>query len=334
MRIRSAACLAAVAIVLAATGCRTKLTQPPYASDPPPVRELMDATEAQLQTIQVPKAKIHEARRPGAGLELVAEAPASFAGRIHIGGNELLQLAVNPEEYALRLVEPRISAMPPGFYTGPPSQCAVETLIGVSMSAEQLTALLLGGGPVIEGPLEVVSQKWSRSRARELIQLRTPAVEQELEFAWENGRWWFAGASLWQRSGDDLTWLWTIRHEKLHTVDGVVLPSRTVVRQPTATRKRRKRRRKKDALELVIDYSEQVVNPPIAGGGQGGDTWDDEWEDEDGWEDEDSPESASSTEPPAPETDQPATEVAPAIAPAFRLDGAGLTPRGDLCRTP
>jgi hypothetical protein len=302
----------------------------------------MDATAAQLQTIQVPRAKIHEARRPGGGLELVAQAPANFAGRIHVGGHEILQLAVNPQAYALRMVESRAAGLAPGFYTGPPSRCAVETLVGVSLSPEQLTSLLLGGGPVLEGPLEVLSQRWSRSRARELLRLRSSTHEQELEFAWRDGHWWFAGASLWTRKGDDLRWLWTIRHEELHSVGGFVLPKRTIVEQPDGEASKRKRRRKKDVLALVIDYKEQIPNPPIAGGGAQGDTWDEnDWDDDEGWENDGESSGGDTAEAGAKPGDEPTTNPAdpdpkPAadIAPAFRLNASGLTPRGDLCRTP
>jgi hypothetical protein len=125
--------------VLLFAGCRG--TEPPYPpGKAPEIADLMAAAAPSLRAIQVPRAKVRQGGGPAANLMLVAQAPARFSGTIQIAGNELVTLAVNEDEYGLRWVGGRDGAgsLTPGFYSGPPSRCAVETLLGVDLEPEGL----------------------------------------------------------------------------------------------------------------------------------------------------------------------------------------------------
>ncbi|GEM_PF-2061686 len=314
------------------SGCRPRPMRAPYALAPTPT-VLLAATRAQLSTIQVPRAKIHQALRPGASLEMVAQAPANFAGKIHLGGHEILQIAVDPDAYSLRVVESRDGALKPGFYTGPPSRCAVKTLVGVSLSPQQLSVLLLGGGPMIDAPQEIFDQRWDTATGREIISLKNTRHEQQLEFVWRQRRWWFAGATVWKLSNDrhhPRRWLWTIRHEKFHTVGAYVLPKRTVILQPSSTvetrrRRRRRRRSRGHVLELIIAYQEQIPNPSLGPPQQENDDWDDDWDDETIAHPR-RDELDASTSP-----DRDGSKSTTVLPTPFRLDATGLSIQGDLC---
>lgn len=317
--------ISTVALCLALAGCRG--VEPPYPPDQPPhVADLLAAAAPSLTSIQVPRAKIRQGGGPAANLMLVAQSPARFAGTLQVAGNELVSLAVNEESYGLRWVGGRegAGARAPGFYSGPPSRCAVESLLGVELEPETLVDVLLGGAPLIDPPHVFVDRSWDRKRGRELLRIQNDQYQQELEFVWLGNRWQFAGATLWSLAADGSTsWRWTIRHEDLHVVDGAWLPTKTQITQPKPSGR--------GELTLNVSFQKQIANPPLGGslpseppreGEDGpppnaGDGWDDDWDDEDGsGEDE--------TEP------EPEPEKAP-IPPQFIGNPTGLTPRGDPC---
>lgn len=309
--------------------CRGAPTTPPYPEGGEPTGEqLLGVMAPQFETIQVPRAKIRfRAGLPSVGLELVAQAPSRFAGRVHAAGNEIVQLAVHEELYALRMVESRPGTLATGFYRGPPSTCAVQQLIGVPLSPRSVAALLLGGGPLVDGG-RIVSQGWNkkpleprgatraykrkrrREGGRERLNLESDTHRQIVEFAWVEGGWVFAGASLWSL-GEGAQWEWTITHHDLRRSPDGVLPRRTQIHQGDG---------EGGLATLTITYAETVVNPTLPGTEiETADEWDDE-----GWEDDES----EDPEPPEESVPEPAPEPIP---PAFVLDSAGLVDRGDLC---
>lgn len=338
----------AVLCVLLFAGCRG--TEPPYPpGKPPEVADLMAATAPSLHAIQVPRAKVRQGGGPAANLMLVAQAPARFSGTIQIAGNELVTLAVNEEAYGLRWVGGRDGAgsLLPGFYSGPPSRCAVETLLGVDLEPEAFVDLVLGGAPLIDEPHEILDRSWDRKTARERLRIGNAYEQQELAFAWIDGHWQFAGSTLWVLEGGKPRWLWTISHEELHEVDGELLPRHTQIRQPKPNGK--------GEIVLNISFQKQVANPALGGqlssdpprelvndadGEDGedapppnaGDGWDDDWGDE---EEEGEAGGAEPAEPaePEPKVAAPAEPKAapPVIPPQFKGNPTGLTPRGDLC---
>jgi hypothetical protein len=288
----------------------------------------MAATAPSLSSVQVPRAKIRQGAGPAASLMIVAQSPDRFAGTIQVSGNELVSLAVNEESYGLRWVGGRegAAALTPGYYSGPPSRCAVGTLLGIDLEPEALVELVLGGAPLIDEPYEVVGRSWDRKAGRERLRIANARYEQELAFAWIDGHWQFAGASLSTASGD---WLWTISHEELHEVGGEILPAKTEIRRPKA-KGRGEQVLKVSFLKQVPNPSfggEQSSDPPPEDGGQpanAGDTWD-EWDDDD-WDEEDG---GGEDEGEGDDGEEP--ESAP-IPPQFVGNPTGLTPRGDLCR--
>ncbi|KIG14551.1 hypothetical protein DB30_06699 [Enhygromyxa salina] len=333
--------LALVGLLMTSVAC--KGIEPPYPpGQVPEVNALMLATAPALQSIQVPRAKVRQGGGPAASLMLVAQAPARFSGTIQISGNELVTLVVNEDEYGLRWVGAREGAksLTPGYYSGPPSRCAVETLLGVSLEPEAFVEMILGGAPLIDGPHQVLDRKWDRKAGRERLRIANDRYEQELSFAWidkpnaANGHWQFAGASLWAvGSGGAPTWLWTISHEELHMVDGAVLPAKTQIRQP-------KPNGRGEAV-INVSFQKQVPNPQLGGelsadpppddagpggedGANAGDEWDDDWGDDAdpaGGDSDDGSVDAGADAEPRP----------PAIPVQFVGNPTGLTPRGDLC---
>jgi len=314
---------ALVAVTLA--GCRgVEAPYPPGAR--PEVADLMAATAPTLESVTVPRAKVRRGGGPAANLMLVAQAPARFSGTIQISGHELVTLAVNEAAYGLRWIGGRDDDdnLAPGYYTGPPSRCAVETLLGVSLEPAAFVDLILGGAPVIDGPHEILDRRWDRRAERERLTIANPAYRQELAFAWIDGHWQFAGATLWALRGAEPTWLWTIDHEELRTVGQHVLPAKTQIRRPKP--------RGRGELVINITFINQVPNP-ILGAAlsadppidaidvpvNAGDTWDDDWDDDD---DDDEP---------APDPTPVGVVEPPPIPPQFRGNPAGLVPRGDLC---
>jgi hypothetical protein len=313
------------------TSVACKGVEPPYPpGKAPAIGELMLATAPALQSIQVPRAKVRQGSGPAANLMLVAQAPARFSGTIQISGNELVTLVVNENEYGLRWIGASEGAksLPPGYYSGPPSRCAVETLLGVDLEPEAFVEMILGGAPLIDGPHQVLDRKWDRKTGRERLRIANDRFEQELAFVWFNGHWQFAGATLWASGSGAPEWLWTISHEELHEVDGAVLPAKTQIRQP-------KPGGKGEAV-INVSFQKQQPNPRLGGelsadppldadtdtgGANAGDDWDDEEGDgEDEGESEDT-------------EIEPANPVAtpPPIPIQFVGNPTGLIPRGDLC---
>jgi hypothetical protein len=329
---------ALLACVLATAGtasCRGRPAEPPYAADQAPeAQALLQLTRPHLSALQVPKAKIRQGRSLAGTLMLAAQAtPPRFAGSITAAGNELVSIAVNEKTYALRWL--RDEGLRSGFYSGPPSACAIERVLGVALSTEDLVALLLGGGPMI-ADAKIVDQRWEGDRLRrretghpghEVVTLQSAREVQELRFWWAEGRWWFGGTSLWRRDGDARTWLWSIEHEGLHRVGDHLLPARTLIRRPG--------RRGEQVVDIA--YEQQRPDPPALlgssggadAGGDGGDTWEDDWDDDE-WEDEGEAPPEKEATPPAPASPAPPAErPIPAV---FQLDASGLSKRGDLCR--
>lgn len=318
-------------------GCRGM--DPPYPpGQGPSDEELLDHTEPELDALQVPRAKVRQGAGPAANLMLVAQAPARFTGTIQVAGNELVTLAVNELEYGLRWVGGRegAEALTPGYYSGPPSRCAVETLLGVDLEPQAFVELVLGGAPLIDGPHHLVDQRWDRKAGRERLTIRNDAYQQELAFGWHDGHWQFVGATLWWLDGDEPRWLWTVSHEAVHEVGGHVVPKKTAIERPLANGKRQ---------TINVTFLKQVPNPALGGSvsadpppeldpdegeseGNEGDTWEeDDWDDDGDWE------NADGTH--APDGESAGSDVSdsgpPAIPPQFLGNPTGLTARGDLC---
>jgi len=300
-------------------GCRSvRAPYPPLS--PPTVATLLAAATPPLEALQVSSAKIRLNRSIAGNLMFIAQQPQRFTGQIQVSGKELVSLAFHEEGYALRYVAG--GGLPEGFYSGPPSECAVEELLGVRMAARELIALVLGGAPLIAEPRELVAQGWDRRRGEEVVRVRNVAHEEELRFRWLGERWWPSGATLWLRRGDEAsTWVWTVAHEDPHTVGSATLPGKTVITRPGERRPQR----------VTISYREQ--NPAPALGAPHLDEWGD---DDGGWEDGD--EAGEAAEAGAAEREAPprSRESAPmpasAIPAVFLLNGDGLPTRGDLCR--
>jgi len=302
---------------VAPLACHAPAVEAPYAAGQAPTPEILLAAVApRISALQVSSAKVRINRSPQANLMFLAQQPGRFSGQVQIAGRELVSLAFSEDGYALRNVA--ADGLPAGYYAGPPADCAIRQLIGVPFSATELIALVLGGAPRVVGPFEVVEQRWDRKLGHEVLRLRTANAEQELRFAWTAGAWWVAGSTLWLRGPDGkLARSWSLLHEDLRRVDGTVLPSRTRISRPSGRREER----------VTISYRSQIPDPDL------GDSPGVNGEDE-GWEDEDTAAAGEDDEAEAGDTDAPAPAAAAAsrVPPQFKLDGAGLSPRGDLCR--
>ncbi len=319
--LRTLSCLAWLALVVGTPACHLRAIEAPYAANAKPTAaELMAAATPRISALQVSSARVRIGRSPAATLMFLAQKPGRFSGQVQIAGRELVSLAFHEQGYALRNVA--ADGLPAGYYAGPPADCAIRQLIGVPFSASELIALVLGGSPIIAGPYEVVEQRWDHRNGHEVLRLRSPSAEQELRFAWVGGAWWVAGSTLWTRdTAGKLTRVWTLRHEDLRAVGTTVLPESTWVSRPAGRREEK----------VTIRFRSQIPEPDL--GDAGGTS---EGEDE-GWEDEDTAAAGdgASTEngdDPNPEAALPATPSAAKIPLQFMLDGAGLSPRGDLCR--
>ena len=354
-----------LSLSLAVLGCGHK---PPYRRGQQPQPQLLlEQTAPKLPALTISDASITVNRLYRASAAMLAQTPGRFRGTVTKAGNELVTLAFHENGYALRY---KFDQFPQGFYHGPPHPCAVEAMIGVPFSYEGLVALVLGGAPLLEEPYEVLEQTWDRKGYEKLI-IGNDRFVQELRFAYTGGSWRFTGAVLWQRlpGGDKGPKLWTLHHEELEDVGGVVLPERTSVRAEGPD----------DDTLVIIRYKERDLNPawaqvvepegPTDDNGDGDQTdggdhpWGDdgEWED-DGWETGGEPTDdvgdvppddsggGAEAEQPSAETSGPPSEVAAApvspptadeakgpegpgpVPPVFFIDGAGLIDRGDLCR--
>lgn len=308
----------------------------------------------------VPDAKVVLNRALRGNLAFLAQEPARFRGSVQVSGNELVTIAVHEEGYALRY---KLDAIPAGFYHGPRSECAIQAVLGIAISQEDLVAAVLGGAPVIAGPHEILSQGWDTGAGVEKLVIANPGYVEELRFTLTKGSWQFVGARLWRRdgAGKKADKLWQLDHEGLYRVGDAMLPEKTSIRSPG---------KRNDNL-VVISYRERDLDPPFAkstddGGVDGGATtgadaggWDDgndAWEgeeDDSGWEGNETPakpgeagkpdEAAKAGGPAkAPDAasaveespvDAPKPPAAkPALPPVFVIDAGGLKDRGDLCK--
>jgi hypothetical protein len=320
---RALSCLAWLVLATAAPACRPPAIEAPYASP----ELLLGAVAPRISALQVSSAKVRIGRSPAGNLMFLAQKPGRFSGQVQIAGRELVSLAFHEQGYMLRNVA--ADGLPTGFYAGPPADCAIRNLIGVPFSAQELIALVLGGAPRIPGPYEIVDQHWDRQRGHEVLRLRSARSEQELRFAWVAGAWWVAGSTLWNRgSGDALTRVWSLMHEDLRQVEGTVLPGSTRISRPAGRRDER----------VTISYRTRLVDPDLGDAEPGAEGEDEGWEDEDTAAAPEAADGGDEAAAPAPEAPTPAPvqpaapPAAPKIPPQFTLDGAGLSPRGDLCR--
>lgn len=304
----------AALLAVTAAGCRPPEILPPYeAGQAPAAAELLGTAAPKVSALQVPVAKIRIGRAPGGNLMFLAQKPGRFSGQIQIAGHEFVSLAFNERGYTLRNVA--ADNLPVGFFAGPPADCAIQRLLGVPFATSELVSLVLGGAPVLAPPHEVVSQHWDSRHGHEVLRLRAPGYEQELRFAFVDGRWWPAGGTLWRRQADgELARMWSLLHEDLHAVDGTVLPRRTRLAGPSA--------RRQDLV--IITYGARTVDPDL------GDSQAAAGDDDSGWEDEDT---ASAPDDGSGDAGvQPTPPAETSIPPQFTLNGAGLPSRGELCR--
>jgi len=91
-----------------------------------------------------------------------------------------------------------------------------------------------------------------------------------------------------------------------------VLPASTRISRPDGRRDQK----------VSISYRAQIPNPDLGDAGSTADSEDEGWEDEDTAASDDGDGDAAAPTPATPAK----------IPPQFMLDGAGLDPRGDLCR--
>lgn len=329
----STRCLVLALGLLALAGCRHRIPAPYARGQGPAASELLDRTGAQLPALQVSKAKVIANRTLRGNLAFIAEAPGRFRGTVDVAGNELVTLAFHEQGYALRY---KMDAFPAGYYAGPPSDCAVEALLGIAFETDGLVDLVLGGAPVLEAPFEILDQRWEKRGGYEKLLIANDSFVQELRFGWVGSAWRVEGGQLWERNaGQTGRRLWTVEHLELEPQGGVYLPNKTRVSTPG----------KRRDTSVVINYKERDPDPVFAenrgssqsAGGDGGpddkDPWEengDPWEDEgEGWE---AGEGGEDEAPPSAETTAPAKPESPEIPPEFRLEPTGLTVRGDLCR--
>ncbi len=345
-------CAALVVALCCSTlpACRpTRIAAPYGVGQGPSVDALLAASAPKLQAVQVSEAKVVANRVLRGNLAFVAQAPARFRGTVGISGNELVTLAFSEAGYGLRY---KLDAFPVGFYAGPPSSCAVEALIGIAIDEDDLVALVLGGAPVIAAPYRSAGKGWNSKLGVEVLELSNERYVEELHFVPSGRSWQFVAARLWERKPDGGRGrrLWSLAHEELERVGDTMLPARTRISAPG---------KRKENL-VVINYRKRDTNPAFAaqaggtagngGADDGGDVSPDEggwgeddsggWEgaapDDEGWEGGGAGPGVTKAdaadqpaEPPAPPASEPPTKV-PTV---FVIDGAGLSARGDLCRT-
>lgn len=308
--------------------------KPPYSrANKPTAEDLLRSARPQLDAVTVSEATITLNRVARGDLAMLAQAPSRFRATVTKAGNELITLGFTENEYALRYL---LDDRPSGFYTGPADACAVEAMLGVPLSYEDLVSAVLGGAPVIANH-EILEQAWDRKQGHEKLVIADARFIEELQFEWVGGTWRYSGGALWERKGDARgRWLWSLEHDDFETVGSALLPGKTEVRAPD----------KNGRSLAIIRYERRDPNPPWAAeaaadeggadeggaedeGGEDEGGWEGE-EDEGGWEGEDEP--APKSVVAAPETEPPPAARKSSIPEVFRLDGAGLAPRGDLCR--
>ena len=326
-----------------ASACAHAGTRAPYSfGQGPTPAQLLARAAPQIPAIAVPQARIVVNRTVRGNLAFVAQSPSRFRGSIEVSGNELVTLAMTEHGYALRY---KLDAFEPGFYAGPPNPCAAQALLGVPLRAEDLVAMVLGGGPTLSAPYQVIEHGWVRKGGYERVVIANSTTVEALDFRLIGGTWYLIGGTFWQRQPNQQPGqpLWSFGHEDMAAAGGTMLPGRTKIVSPGHRRD----------TSLVVTYKTRVFDPPFAQAGteprdssddraalpphrddQPGHRTDDDdvWADDGNWENDPVGETggAAQTDPEATTPSQSATYKP--MSPVFRLDGAGLPDRGDLCR--
>jgi hypothetical protein len=293
---------------------------------------LIAASRAPLTALAVPRARVR-LRAARGQLALLAQAPERLRATVTVAGQELASLALHERGYELIW---KLDSLEPGFYAGPPADCAVATVLGVPLAPRELVAVILGGAP-LPSNVEILAQRWDPRRARELLRIRTPRDERELAFAWRGDAWVFTGATAWRIDGAGrATETWTLEHTAWLEREGARVPSQTTLSRPDG---RRRERVEITLLELNAAPS-WAANEAAEPGDDAPPETDppDGWEEAGGWEGEAPPGEPLAPQPAAaagkePAPKQPATGSPAARIPArWHLGAGGLPARGDLCR--
>ncbi|TPV92508.1 MAG: hypothetical protein B7733_25435 [Myxococcales bacterium FL481] len=290
----------------------------PYRDQPPPPGQLLARAQARFSALTVPRATLRPSVTRKLDLMLIAQSPERLRATVQVAGNELVSVALNESGYTLRnLVD---QGLAPGFYAGPPSACALEFLIGLSLPPADIVQIILGGAPALPPPSRVVEQRWVRRRSgAELVVVENEAARQKIYFRWIAGNFWVEKIERFRIAAGGSRTEWSVEHEGLHSVPGGILPRRTVFSIPASRSK------------VSIEYHEQILNPAIdVPAVAAGDSWDDT--DNEGWEEVDgTPATITPAATPTSTSPAPAT-AASAIPPMFVLEGSGLRTGGDVCR--
>jgi hypothetical protein len=339
---RLAGVLLGVVLVAGSLGCAGKKVRAPYGT-PPTWAELERGVAPRVDGLLLDDAKIRR-KGVGANLLVLAQRPSRFAATIQIAGQELVSVAAHEGGYTLRWSGDE--GLAPGFYEGQDPSCAIETLLGVELSAEELVTVLLGGAPLVgevrsgsesrdPSALQIRKQSWDRAApGHETVELVGNGYVQRLRFRWLGGAWVFAGTTIWRLDettrGTDETprarWLVTINHEAFTTVEGIALPSRIVVAAPGAKGKR-------EEIAIVVrhaDVDPQVLYAGDTGSGDGGDGWDDDG----GWEDDEEATEASNEPSAETSSDSVASDTTGATDTTDTADADGVQTPGDPATRP
>jgi len=351
---RSAALVMATLFSSGLGGCAGQKVRAPYG-EPPTWSALERGTSPRIEALLLDDAKIRR-KGVGANLLVLAQRPSRFAATIQIAGQELVSVAAHEGGYTLRWSGDE--GLAPGFYEGRDPSCAIETLLGVDLAADDLVTILLGGAPLVgevessgsgsdPRALQIRKQAWDRAApGHEIVELVGNGYVQRLRFRWLGNAWVFAGTTIWRleastargkREDSHRRWLVSIEHEAFTIVEGVALPSRIVVAAPGT-------RGKREELAIVVRHAD--VDPEVlraGGSGAGDDGWDD-----DGWDEDtgsaDPAVGADGSPQARPETTDIAADPREAIRAegegdeasvlprAFRLEPGGSRARGDACR--
>lgn len=291
----------------------------PYRGHAPPsADELLARTEPQFAALTIPKATLRPTLTRRLDLMMVAQSPDRFRATVQVAGNELVSVALNETGYTLRNLVDQGLAM--GFYAGPPAACALEYLIGLSLPPPDFVRVILGGAPPLDPPGRVVDQHWERRRpGAEVLVLENQTHRQTMWLRFVAGKFWVARVERAELTKKGPKLQWWVEHDDLHHVAGGVLPRRTVFAIAASNAK------------ISIDYHEQLPNPAIeAPASAAADAWDES--DDEGWEEVDGTAAVPSAGPSTQTTAPPSSTSA--VPPMFQLDGAGLSPRGDVCSRP
>lgn len=329
----------ALALLPGTSACtRPCASQPPYAAtDAPTTETLLAASQPRREVIQFSKARVRESGQAGARLLLAVQAPDRLAGSVVVAGKELLSLTINEHAYGLRYLVDR--GFQQGHYSGPPSACALETLLGVALAPRDAVRLLLGGAPELSGEYRVIERGWvGGASGYERLLLQTPHETRELRFGLVDARWHFIGATIYDGHGSHRRLHYAVDHHDFRSHDGLWWPKSTEIRQGEG----------KTATTVTLSYGEPDIAPHFAtdassekGKGDHVDHVDhattqlpprdeDDWDDG-GWETSEGEPVSSTPEPSTPDP-SPTMRANSGIPEPFVLNSTGLIERGDLCR--